>query len=375
MNPEEAQHEAQLQVGAHHEFSCSDCGAKLEFTPGTVHLECPYCGASHEIGDGDDREVEERSLHEALARIATAPVSELTAGGSEIECRGCGAKTIVSGHASACPFCDSPLVTQIEGSSEAVVPESVLPFVVPERDAGEQFKQWVASRWFAPNDLALRASRAHMDGVYLPYYTYDADTWTQYRGERGTTYYVTETYRDSEGNTQTRQVQKIRWSSVSGSVRLFFDDVLICASSSLPLELIEALEPWDLGALLPFEPAFLSGFMAERAALSLEDGFGIAKQKMGPGIHSAICSDIGGDRQRISVSHTDYQTPTFKLCLLPLWLSSFRYEGKVYRFIINARTGEASGERPYSTIKIVLAVLGGVLVVSLLAFLWVRFSS
>ena len=146
-------------------------------------------------------------------------------------------------------------------------------------------------------------------------------------------------------------------------VYVSFDDLLICASKSLPEKLVNNLEPWDLGALTPFDPGYLSGFMAERAVLGLEEGFEAAKQKMVPAIQSAIRSDIGGDTQQIdsySVSHHDI---TFKLFLLPLWISSFRYEDKVYRFVVNARTGEATGERPYSKLKIAMAILGGILLI------------
>lgn len=357
-----------VSSGEHHEFPCQGCGAKLEFSPGTEHLQCPYCGHSQAIGGGGGP-VHEHSLRDALTQIARAPVSQLAEGGKEIECQGCGAITVVTGHASACPFCDSPLVAPIEEDRATIVPESLLPFSIDERAAGEQFKTWVTSRWFAPNDLAERAARAKMDGVYLPYYTYDAQTHTHYRGQRGTTYYVTETYRDSEGNTKTRQVQKVRWTSVSGRVHVHFDDVLVCASRSLPRKLVDGLEPWDLHSLRPFDPGFLSGFMAERAAVDLEEGFGVAKDKMAPRIDSAIRGDIGGDMQRISSKSTDYRNPTFKLFLLPLWLSSFRYDDTVYRFLVNARTGEAHGERPYSKIKIALAVLGGLVVVAVIAWL------
>ena len=148
-----------------------------------------------------------------------------------------------------------------------------------------------------------------------------------------------------------------RWHSASGTVHVGFDDVLVCGSQTLPRWLLEKLEPWDLGSLRAFDPAYLSGFVAERYRIGLEDGFKIAEERMVPRIRGAIESDIGGDEQRIgsmSVRHADV---TFKHLLLPLWLSSFRYKDKSYRFIINARTGQVAGERPWSVVKIVLTVL------------------
>jgi Zn finger protein HypA/HybF involved in hydrogenase expression len=358
--------DAPMTSGTHEEFPCQQCGAKLEFAPGTTGLQCPYCGHTQTIATATSqaKAVEERSFAEALRNLRQQPVSALAQGAHEIQCNGCGAVTQLTAQAAACPFCASPVVIPVEQDRATIVPESVLPFHVDERKAGETFKTWVTSRWFAPNDLAAKARRARMDGVYLPYFTFDAETGTRYTGQRGEHYYVTETYKDAQGNTQTRQVQKTRWYPASGHVDVNFDDLLICASKSLPEKLINDLEPWDLQALTPYDPRYLSGFMAERPAIDLQQGFDAAKQKMVPAIESAIRSDIGGDVQQISSYSTNHSNVTFKLFFLPLWLSSFRYDDKVYRFVVNARTGEATGERPYSVIKIVLAVLAGLIVVA-----------
>jgi Zn finger protein HypA/HybF involved in hydrogenase expression len=360
--------DASTQAGTHQEFPCQQCGAKLEFAPGTTGLQCPYCGHTQTIA-GPAQRVEERSFDEALRNLRQQPLSALAQGTHEIECNGCGAVTQLTAQASSCPFCDSPVVAPTVQDRTTIVPESVLPFFIDDRKAGETFKTWVESRWFAPNDLAAKARRARMDGVYLPYYTYDALTSAAYQGERGEHYYVTETYRDSQGKTQTRQVQKTRWYPASGHIQCRFDDILICASKSLPEKLISNLEPWDLAALSPYDPRYLSGFMAERPAVDLEQGFVLAKDKMVPTIESTIRSDIGGDTQRIHSYSTNHANVTFKLFFLPLWLSSFRYEEKVFRFVVNARTGEGVGERPYSVIKIVLAVLAGLALIAAIALI------
>jgi hypothetical protein len=184
-----------------------------------------------------------------------------------------------------------------------------------------------------------------------------AFTTTRYTGLRGDHYYVTETYTDSQGKSQTRSVQKTRWSGASGTVRNNFDDVLVCASHSLPEKLVHALEPWDLPALAGYDDRYLSGFVTESYQLGLKEGFDSAKQMMAPTIRQTICSDIGGDVQQVTTQSSDYDNIKFKHILLPLWISAYRYNDKVYRFMINARTGEVQGERPWSTAKIVLLVL------------------
>jgi hypothetical protein len=136
-----------------------------------------------------------------------------------------------------------------------------------------------------------------------------------------------------------------------------FDDVLVCASHSLPEKLVNELEPWDLPELVKYNDNFIAGFITESYQTGLKDGFGKAKVRMEDRIRSSVRSDIGGDTQQITTLSTEYNDITFKHILLPLWISAYRYNNKVYRFTINARTGEVQGERPYSAIKIALLVI------------------
>ena len=133
-----------------------------------------------------------------------------------------------------------------------------------------------------------------------------------------------------------------------------FDDVLVCASHSLPEKIARDLEPWDLHELTAFDDRFLSGFVTESYQIDLRNGFDTAKNVMAPQIRTTVCQHIGGDVQQVTSISSEYNSVTFKHILLPLWISAYRYNDKVYRFMINARTGEVQGERPYSAIKIIL---------------------
>ncbi|MCB9705574.1 MAG: hypothetical protein H6711_27140 [Myxococcales bacterium] len=349
-----------------HTFPCESCGSSLSFKPGTTALECPHCGHRQEIDAGG--EVAENDLRDALKRARRARPAELVDGGHTIRCEGCGAETVITGQSDHCAFCGSPVVVAVEGGEALHVPDSVLPFKIERRDAKARFDGWVGGLWFAPSALKKRAETQGMDGVYIPYWTFDSQSTTRYRGERGEHYYVTETYRDSEGKEQTRQVQKTRWHAARGTVKVPFDDVLVCASETLPDKLIRKLWPWDLKDLKPYTPAFLSGFITERYKVSLEDGWRRGQELMQTAIEAAIRRDIGGDEQRISTMDIRHASVTFKHCLLPLWISSFRFDGKVYRFVVNARTGKVSGERPYSAAKItglvvlIIAVIAAIVV-------------
>ena len=260
---------------------------------------------------------------------------------------------------SNCPYCDTPLVVKDAATCDIIKPSYVLPFKVERNKAKEGFVKWVGGLWFAPSKLKNYAenSAEKLKGVYLPYWTYDSNTESDYSGLRGDHYYVTESYTDSNGRSQTRSVQKTRWSAASGHVSNSFDDVLVCASHSLPEKLVNELEPWDLPELVKYNDNFLAGFITESYQTGLKDGFGKAKVRMEDRIRSSVRSDIGGDTQQITTLSTEYNDITFKHILLPLWISAYRYNNKVYRFTINARTGEVQGERPYSAIKIALLVI------------------
>jgi hypothetical protein len=225
----------------------------------------------------------------------------------------------------------------------------------------------VGGLWFAPNKLKdyARHSAEKLKGVYMPYWTYDSSTSSDYSGLRGVHYYVSETYRDSEGKTHTRQVQRTAWHPASGHVNNSFDDILVCASPSLPAKMVQELEPWDLPALVTYDDKFLAGFVTESYQTDLKGGFEQAKGRMAPVIESTVRNDIGGDVQQIHSINTHYDDITFKHILLPLWISAYKYNDKTYRFTVNARTGEVQGERPYSAAKIfflcltIAALIGG----------------
>lgn len=328
----------------------------MVFSPGKNAVVCRYCDHVDPIEVPVNFELVEYDLAAALDGIPHASAEQLSQGSHEVQCKTCGARTVVTGQATRCVFCDSPMVVDIPDAPDLVLPETVLPFGVDDKSAGEAFATWMKSRWFAPRDLVKRAEAQKMDGVYLPYWTYSSETMTNYEGKRGDDYTETETYTDSNGQTQTRSTTRTDWSYASGTVSVDFADVLACGSTSVPDKMIARLEPWDVPSLRPFDDRYLAGFSAERYAVDLHAGWEVAKERMDGPIRSAINSDIGGDHQRIDAMTVSYDNARWKHALFPMWISAFRYQGKVFRVVVNARTGEVAGERPYSVFKIVLFI-------------------
>jgi hypothetical protein len=206
------------------------------------------------------------------------------------------------------------------------------------------------------------ATSDRMSSIYIPYWTYDAYTESDYEGERGENYTDWETYTEN-GQTKTRAVQKTRWYSASGRVSRQFDDVCIPATTSLPREYLEQLEPWDLGELRPYEPAYLSGHKAQTYQVPLDDGYRRFEEIAYQVIEEDCRDDIGGDKQRVHQIDTRYANRTFKHLLLPIYAGAYQFSGQTYQIVVNGRTGEVQGGRPYSWIKIGALVLFILLVI------------
>ncbi|MFN4100019.1 MAG: primosomal protein N' (replication factor Y) - superfamily II helicase [Pararhodobacter sp.] len=352
-----------------HRFPCAQCGAQLRFAPGQRRLTCQYCGHEQEIPyteDDRDTALETLDLREALANHLPP---EATEEHRVLSCSNCGAQVEFdpAQHAAQCPFCASPVVTDT-GNQRHIKPGAVLPFKLSEREAHDSMRSWLARLWFAPNELKhyARADSSRLDGLYVPYWSFDSDTRSRYSGERGDAYYESRTVRRN-GKTQVEQVRRIRWSRRSGQVSRDFRDMLVMAAQSLPRNYVRALEPWMLGELAPYDPQYLSGFRAEGYTVQLPESHKIGLERMDEVIRHDVRRDIGGDEQRIHSVDTQHENERFKHVLLPIWMAAYRYRGKSYRFVVNGQTGKVQGERPWSVWKIAGAVVAGLIVAVLIA--------
>ncbi len=339
-------------------LACNDCGAILSYKPGTKHLKCEYCGAENEI-EASKKIIEEIDYEKFISnQLENEEKIEVVS----VKCKTCGAHVSFPPNITSdeCPYCASNIIVKDGSSSLLLKPKSLIPFVIDKKKADILFKTWIGKLWFAPSKLKERTAKGKINGIYIPYWTYDSSTFTNYTGQRGTYYYITETYTATENGqsvTKTRQVRRTRWTNISGNVSHFFDDVLVIASTSLPKKITNKLDPWNLSSLTPFNEKYLGGFKSESYQVELKDGFVTAKTIMDKKINNLIRSQIGGDEQMINSSNTSHSNIKFKHILLPIWISSYKYSEKIYRFLINGQTGEVQGERPYSYMKIALLVI------------------
>ncbi|WP_347485124.1 zinc ribbon domain-containing protein [Vandammella animalimorsus] len=362
-------------IGKH---PCPECGANLEWNAARQALVCPYCGTTAawrppdpNAGDGSEAGgVVEQDLEQALRDPANQ--RGWSNQRREVQCRNCHAISVfVDGRvAQRCDFCGSPAIVAHEQLQDAITPQSILPFRLSDAQMRERVRKWYGSRWFAPNKLKRAALTDTLKGVYLPYWTFDAHASARWRADAGHYYYTTQTYRDSQGNLQTRQVQHIRWVPASGQLQHFFDDELVPGTVGVHAGLLRKIEPFPtLTDLRPYSPEYVRGWTVERYQVDLRRAATLGEQQMQQRLRALCASRVPGDTHRNLVVDAQYQGRTFKHVLVPVWLVHYTYGAKTYQIVANGYTGTLAGEQPYSWVKIALAVLLGLMVLALLVWM------
>ncbi|MBT8423804.1 MAG: TFIIB-type zinc finger domain-containing protein [Silicimonas sp.] len=356
-----------------HRFPCDNCGSDLRFDPGDERLVCDHCGNVEIIEHGpwtQSRAIAELDFEAALKALPDDPVMEVT---RVSQCPNCGARVEFDPdlHATECPFCATPVVTDT-GPSRQIKPRAVLPFALEEKEAREAMTEWLGALWFAPNGLQEYARKGRrLSGIYTPCWTFDADTKSSYNGARGIVYYEDHKV-VRNGRHEIRRVAKVRWTPASGRVARFFDDVLIVASEALPKRFRGGIANWDLTRLEPYLPEYLAGFRAEAYTVELEQAFREARGVMDRQILRDVKFDIGGDRQRVEHVETRIRDVTFKHILVPVWLAAYKYRGRSYRFVVNGQTGAVSGERPWSAWEIAFAVVAAMILAAITGYFYAQ---
>ena len=336
-------------------FTCKSCGAPLRFSPITNALTCEFCSNNESIEQSIET-IKEYDLQEALHFLESYNEQKIE---KEVKCSKCAATFTMTPYSfsSNCPYCNAPAITDFV---KEITPKSMLPFQLSEKEAKKLFKKWIGSLWFAPSKLKkFVEGDEKLKGYYLPYWTYDADTYSQYQGQRGDIYYVTvEKTVIVDGREQRQRVQeaRIRWTAVSGAVKNSFDDITIGASKTISHTILDTLSPWHTEVLVPFNEKYIAGFDSEEYTVGLDNGFELAKVKMNNVIREHIKTDIGGDQQQINNMHTSYSDTSYKNVLFPIWTAKFEWKKKTYNYAINGQTGKVTGERPYSWLKIAAIV-------------------
>jgi Zn finger protein HypA/HybF involved in hydrogenase expression len=346
-------------VTALEKHACPACGAQAEWNPAKQTLVCPFCGTeSPYVVDAATGAIQEIDLVRTLREMPD-DLRGWQAEKKTVQCRSCKAVMVFDAAkvGQNCEFCGSPALVDYQEIKAPIRPQSLLPFKVSETAVRENIRKWYASKWFAPSRFKGRALVDTIHGVYIPYWTFDAQVHCPWWAEAGHYYCTTETYRDSQGRTQTRQVQHVRWEPASGVVDHFFDDEPVPGTQGIEMGLLRAVEPFPTTELVPYDTAFLSGFVVEHYQVVLLDAAKRSQDQMRAKLEALCASEVPGDTYRNLRIAPEYSGQTFKHVLVPVWLLAYTYGARRFQVVVNGYTGVIAGQYPKSAWKILFAVL------------------
>ncbi|HHH49724.1 MAG TPA: hypothetical protein ENK52_01955 [Saprospiraceae bacterium] len=336
-------------------LTCPSCGSELAYSAEKKKITCGHCGYLEEI-DIAHNKVVERNLAKAIEEMKDFIPEETEK--KVFDCQNCGSKFMVE-HKDVkikCGFCGSSNINLEAYQHQYIQPTGIIPFYVSREDANNAFDKWIKRGWFHPNKLKRLSNIEDLHGVYIPFWTYDAHTTSQWSGQAGH-YYNKTAYRIVNGKQQAHTVREIRWTSHSGQLQHFFDDILVVASTGLKQSSIERILPFQLNEVVNFDARLMAGWETEIYTIEIDKGYQSANNIMDYKIRNMCSAQLGGDTQRNLHVSSHKSGQTFKHIILPIWICSYLYQNKLYHFTINGQTGKVYGQKPTSWIKIAILVL------------------
>jgi DNA-directed RNA polymerase subunit RPC12/RpoP len=341
---------------------CPGCGATVEYDPGTRGMLCKFCGYRKTLPAPEDGE----SISEI--DFDQAETTESFNWGVEkkvVICKNCAGEEIYDAleTAAVCSFCGSTNVMPA-ADEKSMAPGGVCPFTVPVDKAGGLFSKWLGKKIFTPKKAKLQARPEAFKGVYLPYWTFDTMTTSPFSGRAGY---------DKMVKRGDQTVMETDWRRVSGVYQESFNDYTVVGTNKNENSLVGRAEPFDFTKLVPYRPELMAGFGAERYSVGLKDAWvkaqeGIRSILYGK-ISQYICSAWRANRSDSIAFSTNFSKVTFKYILLPVWLSSFTYNGKLYQFVVNGQTGKVGGKAPVSALRVIIAIIIVLAIFGLLGYL------
>ncbi len=336
---------------ADNEYRCEACNGIMEFDAASQMLKCPNCDNQIPVFSEKDRvEIHNLTLD---AKRMNQPDQKAT---KTLECSGCGARIEVAGNETAarCPYCDSTYVMAKEQEA-TLVPDGLLPFKIDKNDLGQKFSQWMKKKWLAPGELKNLYQRDQFQGLYIPYWGFDADadcSYTAMGGRRRTVH-----YRDANGHDNMRV--ETDWYHTHGRIRHDFRDVKVPASERFKKGLFRGIEPFHFEQLMPYSPDYFSGYMSENYSIGLDAGHNDAVASMKKDLTKMAANDVTRryDTVRDVRIRAVFQNERYKYVMLPVYATSYSYKDKQYTVLVNGQTGKFHGEYPKSPVKIALLVI------------------
>lgn len=336
-------------------YQCPNCMGPLHFVGESGKLECDFCGSSFEVAQIEalyaekyEKAAEAQQAAESRAADDEWDTSAMTgdwgADGANMKaysCPSCGAELIcdASTAATSCPYCGNPTVVPGQFSG-ALKPEFVIPFKLNKDEAVRALKNHYKGKPFLPKSFTADNHIQEIKGVYVPFWLFDGSA------EGSSNYTATRTYTQRRGDTEIIRTEHF---NVFRSGSVAFEKIPVDASTKMPDNHMDSIEPFDYRDLKPFSAAYLPGFLADRYDVSAQESSPRADERCKNTLEAALrdtvsgyntCIRVGGDI-RVSRGKVHY-------ALLPVWMLNTKWQGKDYLFAMNGQTGKLVGDLPVS---------------------------
>lgn len=349
-------------------YQCPACTGPLHYSAKSGKLECDYCGSSFDVADIEalyaHKEAEAAAAKQAAdakAEAAAAAEAEAAAQSGNVggwdtsglsndwgaeadglrvySCPSCGAELICdeSTAATSCPYCGNPTVVPGQFSG-ALRPDFILPFRLTKDDAVQALRAHYKGKPFLPKSFTSANHIEQIQGVYVPFWLFDggAEGSASYRASN-TSVYETGDYEV----TETMHYDVFRAGSIA------FEKIPVDASSKMPDDHMDSIEPFDYTQLQPFSTAYLPGYLADKYDVSVDDSRDRADARCRETLAQALRDTVTGYGTCIP-EHEDISLRRGKVhyALLPVWMLSTKWNGESFLFAMNGQTGKLVGDLP-----------------------------
>ena len=325
-------------------MKCTNCGSTMRYDVDKGGLVCEYCGSFKAMPKPEETSVDEMDFNSAFRDVST----DWGISKRNVTCDQCGSIMFFDPDqmSSVCPFCGSPIVLSEQEADCGIAPSAIIPFCVSKEDVAKRFYFWNRFAFWSPENFRTGKVLGNLVGLYVPYWTFDADTSSNFTGEFGYDY-------EKNDTTYTR------WEERSGKLDLFIDDAQVCASKKFVNDkLLNQVARFDASKLVPYTPDALVGFAAEKYTISIDDAWNMARQgSIRNKLEYEATKKVNADRRKKIDMDTAYSNIKFKLILVPVWLTACRYKGKSYNVVASGFDNRGNCRRPVSVPKMILLIL------------------
>lgn len=329
------------------EYKCPNCGGSLKFDSSSQKVVCPQCQTEFdaEAIESFKEELETAKGDELHWETSTSEYSsEETSSMNVYHCDSCGAEIVADENVSAttCPFCESPVI--LKGRlSGALKPDLIIPFKYDKASTKEAMNRYLKKKLFLPSVFKSENKIEEVKGLYEPFWIYDADVEGKvfYRAERSRTY--------MSGDYQVTETSHYR---IMIDGKAGFDHIPLDASSSMPDDLMESIEPFDYEGMKDFSPVYLAGYLSDKYDVSKDDCTIRANERLREGTADKFRETINTYTSvRVDSTALNLENPQAHYALFPVWILNSKWKDKKFTFSMNAQTGKIVGNLPCSAGK------------------------